>query len=125
MKRALVLLAASTIWLGCSGGGGSGEPSGTVTLTGSNFDAWAYRRGVRVHFIRPGKPLENAYAESFNGKLRDECLNESWLISMADARSRIEAWRADYNQVRPHSGLANLTPSAFALSHTQVASGAA
>jgi len=94
-------------------------------FTGSNFDAWAHRRGVRVHFIRPGKPVENAYAESFNGKLRDECLNENWFISMADARSRIEAWRVDYNQVRPHSGLDNLTPSEFALRHTQVASGAA
>lgn len=94
-------------------------------FTGSNFDAWAHRRGVRVHFIRPGKPVENAYAESFNGKLRDECLNENWFVSMADARSRIEAWRVDYNQVRPHSGLDNLTPSEFALRHTRVASGAA
>jgi putative transposase len=94
-------------------------------FTGSNFDEWAHRRGVRVHFIRPGKPVENAYAESFNGKLRDECLNENWFVSMADARSRIEAWRVDYNQVRPHSGLDNLTPSEFAVRHTQVASGAA
>jgi len=94
-------------------------------FTGSAFDAWAHRRGVRVHFIRPGKPVENAYAESFNGKLRDECLNENWFVTMSDARSRIEAWRLDYNQVRPHSGLDNLTPSEFALRHNPVASGAA
>ena len=94
-------------------------------FTGSNFDAWAHRRGVRVHFIRPGKPVENAYAESFNGKLRDECLNENWFVTMGDARSRIEAWRVDYNQVRPHSGLDNLTPSEFALRHNSVAAGAA
>jgi putative transposase len=94
-------------------------------FTGSSFDAWAHRRGVRVHFIRPGKPVENAYAESFNGKLRDECLNANWFVSMADARLRIEAWRVDYNQVRPHSGLDNLTPSEFAIRHTPVASGAA
>ncbi len=83
-------------------------------FTGSDFDAWAHRRGVRVHFIRPGKPVENAYAESFNGKLRDECLNENWFTTMGDARSRIEAWRLDYNQVRPHSAIGNLTPAAFA-----------
>jgi putative transposase len=94
-------------------------------FTGSAFDAWAHRRGVRVHFIRPGKPVENAYAESFNGKLRDECLNENWFVTMEDARSRIEAWRLDYNQVRPHSGLDNLTPSEFALRHNSVAADAA
>ena len=84
-------------------------------FTGSAFDGWAHRRGVHIHFIRPGKPVENAYAESFNGKLRDECLNENWFITMEDARTRIEAWRIDYNQVRPHSGLDNLTPAEFAL----------
>lgn len=94
-------------------------------FTGSAFDSWAHRRGVRVHFIRPGKPVENAFAESFNGKMRDECLNESWFVTLADARSRIEAWRVDYNQVRPHSGLDNLTPSEFALRHNPVAAGAA
>ena len=94
-------------------------------FTGSAFDSWAHRRGVRVHFIRPGKPVENAFAESFNGKLRDECLNENWFVTMEDARSRIEAWRIDYNQVRPHSGLDNLTPSEFALRHNPVASEAA
>jgi putative transposase len=94
-------------------------------FTGSAFDAWAHRRGVRIHFIRPGKPVENAYAESFNGKLRDECLNENWFITMEDARTRIEAWRVDYNHVRPHSGLDNLTPAEFSLRHIPVAAGAA
>lgn len=94
-------------------------------FTGSAFDAWAHRRGVRIHFIRPGKPVENAYAESFNGKLRDECLNENWFITMEDARTRIEAWRIDYNQIRPHSGLDNLTPAEFALRHNSVAVDAA
>jgi putative transposase len=94
-------------------------------LTGSAFDSWAHRRGVRVHFIRPGKPVENAYAESFNGKLRDECLDENRFVTMDDARSRIEAWGLDYNQVRPHSGLDNLTSSEFSLRHNPVASDAA
>lgn len=79
-----------------------------------HFDEGAHRRGVRVHFIRPGKPVENAYAESFNGKLRDECLNENWFVSMADARSRIEAWRRDYNGNRPHTALSDMTPDEFA-----------
>ena len=67
-------------------------------------------------FIEPGKPVQNAYAESFNGRLRDECLNESWFVSLPDARETIEAWRVDYNEVRPHTGLADATPTAFALS---------
>ncbi len=69
--------------------------------------------------------MENAYAESFNGKFRDECLNESWFVTLADARSRIEAWRLDYNQARPHSGLDNLMPMEFALRHNSVAADAA
>jgi putative transposase len=94
-------------------------------FTGRDFDSWAFRCGVHVHFIRPGKPVENAYAESFNGKFRDECLNESWFVTLADARSRIEDWRLDYNQARPHSGLDNLTPLEFALRHNSVAADAA
>jgi putative transposase len=69
--------------------------------------------------------VENAYAESFNGKFRDECLNESWFVTLADARDRIETWRKDFNETRPHSGLDNLTPSEFALRHNPVASDAA
>jgi len=81
---------------------------------GQVLDTWAYRRNVRLSFIRPGKPNENAYIESFNGKFRDECLNEHWFISLAHARSVIEAWRIEYNTERPHSSLANLTPEEFA-----------
>src|SRR5437867_11669712 len=66
--------------------------------------------------IRPGKPNENAYIESFNGKFRDECLNEHWFISLAHARRVIEAWRIEYNTERPHSSLGNLTPQEFATS---------
>jgi len=68
---------------------------------------------VELHFIRSGKPTENALIESFNGKLRDECLNENWFYSLAEARRIIEEWRRDYNQVRPHSSLGNLTPQEY------------
>lgn len=83
-------------------------------FTGKALDAWAYRRGVKLHFIRPGKPVENAYVESFNGKFRDECLNAHWFVSMGHAREVIEGWRNDYNEVRPHSALGNLAPAEFA-----------
>ena len=81
---------------------------------GEALDQWADRRGVALQFIQPGKPVQNAFAESFNGRLRDECLNESWFVSLADARATIEAWRIDYNVARPHSGLADRTPAEFA-----------
>lgn len=83
-------------------------------FTSRAFDAWAYRRGLKLQFIRPGKPVENAFIESFNGRLRDECLSTSWFLDLADARAQIEAWRCDYNEARPHSGLAGVTPSRFA-----------
>jgi putative transposase len=83
-------------------------------FAGRTLDAWAYARGVTLRFIRPGKPIENAYVESFNGKFRDECLNEHWFVSLADAKAVIEAWRVDYNTVRPHSSLAGRTPDQFA-----------
>jgi putative transposase len=83
-------------------------------FAGRTLDAWAYARGVTLRFIRPGKPIENAYVESFNGKFRDECLNEHWFVSLADAKAAIEAWRVDYNSVRPHSSLAGRTPTQFA-----------
>jgi len=79
-------------------------------FTGKTLDEWAYRRGVKLNFIRPGKPVENAYIESFNGKLRDECLNENWFITLKDAREAAEAWRIDYNEFRPHSSLGDLSP---------------
>ena len=81
---------------------------------GQVLDEWAYRRGVQLSFIRPGKPVENAYIESFNGRLRDECLNEHWFMTMAHARRVIESWRIEYNTERPHSSLGNLTPEEFA-----------
>jgi transposase InsO family protein len=72
--------------------------------------------GIRVawHYIEPGKPVQNAFVESFNSKLRDECLNEHVFTTLAEARAIIEAWRNDYNQMRPHSSLGTLTPSEFA-----------
>jgi putative transposase len=77
------------------------------------LDAWAHEHGVRLQFIRPGKPVENAHIESFNGRLREECLNQHAFASLDDARRRIEAWRADYNSVRPHSALGQLAPDQF------------
>jgi putative transposase len=81
---------------------------------GQVLDAWAYERRVQLSFIRPGKPNENAYIESFNGKFRDECLNEHWFVTMAQARRIIEAWRVEYNTERTHSSLGDLTPEEFA-----------
>jgi len=78
------------------------------------MNAWAYARGIELHLIQAGKPTQNAYVGSFNGKFRDECLNEHWFQSLADARSKIAAWRVDYNQNRPHSSLEDLTPAEFA-----------
>jgi len=65
---------------------------------------------VKLHLIRPGKPIENARVESFNGRLRDECLNQQWSMNLSDARGKIELWRRDYNEVRPHSSVGNRTP---------------
>jgi putative transposase len=83
-------------------------------FSGKHLDAWAYRNGVKLHFIRPGKPVENCFIESFNGKFRDECLNLHWFVDLPDARDKIGAWRIDYNRVRPHSSLGNMTPREFA-----------
>ncbi len=82
-------------------------------FTGRALDEWAYRHGVKLHFIEPGKPTQNAYIESFNGKLRDECLNANYFLSLDDARDKIEAWRIAYNTERPHSSLGYLTPEEF------------
>lgn len=86
---------------------------------GRVLDAWAYARSVRLAFIRPGKPVENAYIESFNGRLRDECLNEHWFIDMVHARSVIERWRLEYNTERPHSALGYLTPAQYAAANQE------
>jgi len=83
-------------------------------FTGDALDAWACQRGVKLHFIEPGKPSQNGYIESFNGKLRDECLNENWFVDLADCRRTVEAWRQDYNMERPHSSLGGQTPLEYA-----------
>ena len=79
--------------------------------------AWAYDAGVTLSFIRPGKPVENAYIESFNGRFKDECLNEHWFVSLRHARRLIEEWRMEYNTEQPHSSLGYLTPEQFAQAH--------
>jgi putative transposase len=81
---------------------------------GQVLDAWAYQRRVQLSFIRPGKPNENAYIESFNGKFRDECLNEHWFMTLQHARQVIENWRIEYNTEREHSSLGKLTPQEYA-----------
>ncbi len=86
---------------------------------GEALARWAHQHGVTLQFIEPGKPVQNCFIESFNGRLRDECLNESWFVSLADAQRTIEAFRLDYNSVRPHSGLTGCTPSEFANRHQQ------
>ena len=83
-------------------------------MIGKALDQWAWRNGVRLHFIDLGKPTQNAFIESFNGRFRDECLNENWFLNLADARRIIEAWRLDYNRSRPHSALGYATPEEFA-----------
>ena len=96
-----------------------GLPEAIVLDNGPEFRgralaAWSEERGVRLEFIQPGKPAQNAFAESFNGRLRDECLNANWFTSLSDARRKIEDWRQDYNQQRPHSSLNYLPPAEFA-----------
>ena len=80
-----------------------------------------YENGVTLDFSRPGKPTENAFIESFNSRLRDECLNAHWFLSMADARTKIEAWRRHYNESRPHTSLGWMTPSEYAAAVAQKA----
>ena len=82
-------------------------------FTSNHFDAWAYSHGVSIDFIQPGRPVENGFIESFNGKLRDECLNTSWFTDVEEAQSGIKAWGLDYNEVRPHSRLGQLPPATY------------
>ena len=82
-------------------------------LTSRAMFEWAQANGVELHFIEPGKPMHNAFVESFNGRFRDECLNEEWFVSLAHARVVIEAWRVHYNTTRPHSALGYPTPAAW------------
>jgi putative transposase len=81
---------------------------------GRELDRWAYQNGVKLFFIDPGRPMQNASIESFNGRFREECLDQSWFTSLAEARRVIETWRLDYNQHRPHTSLRMATPAAFA-----------
>lgn len=96
-----------------------GKPKSLRVDKGPEFadrmlDQSAYLNGVMLDFSRPGKPTDNAFIDSFNSRLRQECLNASWFLSMTDARTRIDDWRNDYNQNRPHTSLGGLMPEAFA-----------
>ena len=83
-------------------------------FAGSALDQWAHEHGVALRFIRPGKPVENAFIESFNGKFRNECLDTHWFTSITDAQREIEKWRVEYNEERPHSSLGGRTPAEYA-----------
>ena len=87
-------------------------------FVGNAMDGWAYGNGIKLDFIRPGKPNDNAYVESFNDKFRKECLNDNQFLTLAEAQTIIETWRKDYNEQRPHYSLDGLTPREFAAEHT-------
>ncbi|KAB1120065.1 transposase, partial [Neorhizobium galegae] len=78
-----------------------------------DLDLWAYAKGVILDFSRPGKPTDNAFIEAFNGRFRAECLNQHWFLTLADAREKMEDWRRDYNEVRPHGAIGNKVPIAL------------
>ena len=97
---------------------GQGTPGAIRLDNGPEFiskelDRWAHEHKVTLDFSRPGKPIDNALAESFNGSFRDECLNTNWFLSLEDAAEKIEAWRQEYNEWRPHSALDNLPPRQY------------
>jgi putative transposase len=101
-----------------------GLPKAITVDNGSEFtskalDGWAYQNGVHLDYIRPGKPVENAFIESFNGRLRDECLNVNMFFSLEDASSKLEAWRQDYNNFRPHTSTDGMTPVEYAAKHKE------
>ena len=83
-------------------------------FTSKILDQWAYANGVKLDFSRLGKPTDNAFIESFNGRVRQECLNQNWFLSLADARHKVEKWRQEYNNERPHSALGQMAPAQFA-----------
>jgi putative transposase len=96
-----------------------GAPKAVFVDNGSEFtgwlmDLWAYHHGVRIDFSRPGKPTDNSFVETFNGSLRDECLNVNWFATLPEARAMLETWRRDSNESRPHSALKDLAPDEFA-----------
>jgi len=94
-------------------------------FTSRAFLAWTQARGIRHVLIEPGQPMQNAYIESFNGKRRDECLNEQWFETLTQARTTVAAWRTDYNEVRPHSSLGRIPPARFAAQQRRHAGAAA
>ena len=101
-----------------------GLPQSITTDNGGEFagkamETWSYKNGVKLDLIRPGKPVENGYIESFNGRLRDECLNGEIFFDLADARDKLERWRRDYNENRPHSSLDDRTPAEFVITAGQ------
>jgi putative transposase len=89
------------------------------------FMGWAQTHGIRHILIEPGRSMQNGYIESFNGKLRDECLNDQWFETLQQARSAVALWRQDYNEVRPHSSCGRMPPAKFAELHRQRAGDAA
>jgi putative transposase len=98
----------------------AGTPKRIAIDNGPEFvsralDAWAYRHGVQLEFSRLGKPTDNAFAESFNARFRDECLDQHWFASLEEARQTIEAWRVEYNTERPHRSLGQQTPTAWSI----------
>jgi putative transposase len=113
-----MLPRTSSIWQRDSHPTASGKP-GAVQIVSDNGTEltslamlrWTQERPVEWHYIAPGKPQQNGYVESFNGRLRDECLNETLFVSLGHARSVLRLWRDDYNHVRPHSGVGGLTPA--------------
>jgi len=86
-------------------------------FSGTALGVWATQHRVRLHFIQPGKPVQNAFIESFNGKFRDECLNEHWFLSLQEAQLVIEAWRREYNEERTHNSIGDVTPMGFIHNH--------
>lgn len=86
-----------------------------------DLDLWALSKGVVLDFSRPGKPMDNAFIEAFNGRLRSECLDAHWFMRLPDAKEKLEAWRVDYNQPRPHSAIGNKAPQAL-INHPAVTS---
>ena len=90
-------------------------------FTSQTLDAWAETRGIHLDFSRPGKPNDNAFIESFNSRLRDECLNEQWFTSLVDAQVKIETFRLEYLTEHPHSSLGGLTPAEYAARFTRSA----
>jgi len=107
-----------------------GYPAAVRTDNGPEFTSrafmgWANTHGIRHILIQPGRPMQNGYIESFNGKFRDECLNEQWFETLRQARTAIAAWRQDYNEVRPHSSCHRMPPASFAEQHRQRAGDAA